>query len=135
MRLDYKVTGIADINAVLRDVGPREGRNLMRATVYDIAKQLATGASDRVPKDSGDLAAGIKARRERSPRDRADATVRAAPFYWRFLEYGDGPDGVEHAFFLGSLQEMRPQMDRVYLEAFAKKLAARMARERKRSGK
>lgn len=135
MRLDYKVTGIADINAVLRDVGPREGRNLMRATVFDIAKQLAADASDRAPKDDGDLASGIKAKRERSPRDRANASVRAAPFYWRFLEYGDGPDGVEHAFFLKALQSMRPEMDRVYLEAFARKLAARMARERKRSGK
>ena len=88
-----------------------------------------------LPKDQGDLASGIKAKRERSPRDRADATVRAAPFYWRFLEYGDGPDGVEHAFFLKALQSMRPEMDLVYLEAFARKLAARMARERKRSGK
>ena len=95
MRLDYKVTGIADINAVLRDVGPREGRNLMRATVFDIAKQLAADASDRAPKDQGELAAGIKAKRERSPRDRVNSSVRAAPFYWRFLEYGDGPDNEQ----------------------------------------
>ena len=130
------ITGIADVNRALSEVGPREGRNLIRATVQDIAQQLAKAAKANAPTDEGDLRAAIHAKRDRAQRDRVSSSVRVAgkAFYWRFLEYGDGPDRVEHAFFLRALQEMRPNMDRVYLEAFAKKLAARVQRELKKRG-
>jgi hypothetical protein len=79
--------------------------------------------------------AGIKAKRDKPTRNTVASSVRVYDaYYWRFLEYGDGPDGVEHAFFLKALQEMRPNMDRVYMDAFAKKLAARIKREMKRRG-
>ncbi len=127
------ITGIADVNRALTEVGPRVGRNLMRATVQDIAQQLAKSAKEFAPADTGGLKAGIKAKRDKATRNTVSSSVRVyGAFYWRFLEYGDGPDGVDHAYFLKALQEMRPNMDRVYMEAFAKKLAARMKREMKR---
>jgi HK97 gp10 family phage protein len=133
------ITGLSDLNEVLRTIAPREGINLMRATVQDIAAQLAKTAKQRAPDDpttgAPDLKTGIKAKRDKTTRDSVSSSVRVyKAFYWRFLEYGQGPDGVEHAFFLKSLEEMRPNMDRVYMQAFGKKLAARLARERKRSG-
>lgn len=129
------ITGTADVAKVLREIAPREGINLVRATVNDIASQLAKSAKKNAPTDDGDLKKGIKAKRERGKDGEVHSTVRAQPFYWRYLEYGQGPDGVEHAFFLRALQEMRPNMDNVYLQAFVKKLEARLARERKRAGK
>lgn len=133
--MSVKITGIADVNRVLTEVAPREGINLIRATVHDIAGQLAKTAKAGMPSDQGDMIAGTKAQRRRGTKTtvQSDATVAGA-FYWRFLEYGQGPDGVEHAFFLKALQKLRPEMDRVYAEAFARKLVARMARERKRAG-
>jgi hypothetical protein len=129
------ITGLADLNAVLNAVAPREAKNLLRATVLDIAKQLATEAKGSMPEDSGDMIAGTKAKRDRGTRDSIEASVNVTgAFYWRFLEYGQGPDGLEYAFFLKALQAMRPDMERVYLEAFGRKLAARLARERKRRG-
>jgi HK97 gp10 family phage protein len=133
------ITGLADLNDVLRAIAPREGINLIRATAQDIASQLAKSAKEKAPDDPStgapDLKSGIKAKRDKSTRDKVSSSVRVyGAFYWRYLEYGQGPDGVEHAFFLKALQEMRPDMDRVYLEAFGKKLAARLARERKRRG-
>ena len=130
MKMD--IEGIADVNRVLETIAPREAKNLMRATVQDIAGQLAKSAKKNAPKGDGDLRKGIKPKRERGDRRNVESTVRAAPFYWRYLEYGDGPDGIEYAFMLKALQEMRPNMDRIYLEAFLKKLEARLARERKR---
>ncbi|MGB1388626.1 MAG: HK97 gp10 family phage protein [Paracoccaceae bacterium] len=130
--MTHEIIGIADVNRTLQEIAPREAKNLLRATVLDIAKQLATSAKKYTPSDEGDLERGIKPKRERGSPTSVEATVRATPFYWRFLEYGQGPDGVEHAFFFNALQEMRPNMDRVYLETFVKKLEARMARERKR---
>lgn len=129
------ITGIADVNRVLQEIGPREGRNLIRATVQDIASQLAKSAKVHAPKDSGKLSAGIRAKRDKPTRNTVSSSVRVfGAYYWRFLEYGDGPDNVDHAFFLKALQEMRPNMDRVYMEAFAKKLTARLKRELKRRG-
>jgi HK97 gp10 family phage protein len=134
------VTGISDLNATLTSLAPREGINLIRATVQDIAQQLAKSAIAKAPDDpstgSPDLKSSIKAKRRRGTRVRvgSDVIVLPAAFYWRFLEYGDGPDGVEHAFFLSALQEMRPDIDRVYLEAFVRKLTAKLARERKKRG-
>lgn len=133
--ITVSIEGIEGVNRVLNEVGPREGRNLIRATVQDIASQLAKSAKENAPTDEGDLRAGIKAKRDKASRDKVSSSVRVfGAFYWRFLEYGDGPDGVEHAFFLKALQEMRPNMDRVYIDAFAKKLAARIKRELKRRG-
>lgn len=137
MKMDYKIEGIADVNRTLKEIAPREAQNLMRATVQDIASQLAKSAKVGAPKDGGDLKKAIKAKRERTYPGKAESSVlvntgKGGAFYWRFLEYGQGPDGVEHAFFLRALEEMRPNMDRVYMESFVKKLEARLARERKR---
>ena len=140
MKTGVSVTGIADVNAILAQIAPREGINLIRATVHDIALQLAKSAKEKAPDDPTtgppDLQSSIKAKRNRGTRQRvgSDVVVGSAAFYWRFLEYGDGPDNVEHAFFMAALQEIRPEMDRVYLEAFAKKLTARLKRARNKAG-
>lgn len=131
--VSVEITGIADVNRALNDFAPKDARNLIRATVQDIAGQLAKSAKESAPGDTGQLKAGIKAKRDKPARNTVSSSVRVfGAYYWRFLEYGDGPDKVEHAFFLKALQEMRPDMDRVYMEAFAKKLAARIKREMKR---
>lgn len=135
MNVTSEIVGIEGINRTLKEIAPREARNLLRATVHDIASQLVKSAREKAPSDDGDLKKGIKAKRERGTKTSVESTVRSAAFYWRYLEYGQGPDGVEHAFFLKSLQEMRPNMDEVYLRAFVKKLEARLARERKRAAK
>jgi len=134
VKMDYQITGIEDVNRTLMEIAPKEAKNLLRATVQDIAKQLAKSGADGAPDgDSGKLKKGIKPKRERGSKTGVESTVRAKPFYWRYLERGQGPDGVEHAFFLKALEELRPDLDRIYLETFVKKLEARLARERKRA--
>ncbi len=136
MNLDVNIRGIADVNRVLTTIAPNEARNLMRVTVFEIAKDFAKEGAERVPKDQGVLAASIKAKRERGNRTTLASSVRVAPqaFYWRFLEYGQGPDNVEHAMFLQTLQALRPDLERRYLEIFVKKLIARLARKSKAKG-
>jgi hypothetical protein len=128
--VSVKVTGIKDVKAILLDLGPKESTNLMRTVIADIAKQLATDGKANAPADEGELKAGIGFKRDRGRRHFLAASVRAAPFYWRFLEYGQGPDGVEHAMFLKALQKLRPEVDTVYLETFVRKLESRLARKR-----
>lgn len=130
-----EINGIADINKVFAELPAREGKNLMRATVQDIASTLAKSAREKAPVGATKkLRKGIKAKRERGDKFTVKSTVRSAAFYWRILEDGLGPDGVEYAFFLKAIQQMRPNMDRQYLESFTKKLIARLAREAKRTG-
>jgi hypothetical protein len=138
--MSITVTGIADINRILGQIAPREAKNILNATVYDIAKTLAADAAENTPDDTstgrGDLKSSIKPKRERGSRTQVDASVRVLNirrnFFWRFLEYGQGPDGVEHAMFLKALEAARPDIDRIYAEAFVKKLLARLARVAKK---
>ena len=134
MNLNVNIRGIADVNRTLQTIAPNEARNIMRATIADLAKNYAKEAADRVPKDQGVLANSIRHKRERGTRNTIAATVRVLPqaFYWRFLEYGQGPDKVEHAMFLQTLQALRPELDRRYLEVFVTKLLARLARKAKK---
>jgi hypothetical protein len=134
MNVTGSITGIADVNRMLQEIAPREARNILKSTVHDIASQLGKSGKANSPKGDGKLRKGIKAKRERGSKTGVESTVRVAgAFYWRYLEYGQGPDGVEHAMFLKALEAMRPDLDRVYLEAFVKKLEARMVRLRKKA--
>ena len=140
--MTVKVSGIAEINEVLGAIAPRNAINLMRATVYDIASQAAKRAAGFTPDDpsttGGDLKSSIKPKREKGSRRKVEASVQVTNirrnYFWRFLEYGQGPDNVEHAMFLKALETMRPEISAIYCEAFTKKLVASLARARKRAG-
>jgi len=130
------INGIADVNRVLREIAPREAQNLARVTVTEIAKQLAADAKANAPADQGDLGGAITFKRERGRKGvvAASAGVNKSAFYWRFLEYGQGPDGVEYAYWLNAFQKMKADIDRIYVKIFAQKLVARLARLNKTRG-
>ena len=134
--MSVEVTGIADVVSILSELTPREAKNLMRATTADIAKTLAADARDAAPSDEGDLKGGIRHKRARGTRDRVEAEVVAntngTSFYWRFREYGQGPDGREDAMFLKSLHKLDGNLQQAFLDAFAEKLTAMMARKARR---
>lgn len=134
--MTVSIEGTADTNEVLNAIAPREARNLLRTIVQDIASQLAEGAKRLSPDDTGLLDRSTKAKRARGDRNTvsSEVVVERAAYYWRFLEYGDGPDHVEYAMFLKSLESMKSDLERVYLETFARKLTDRLAREGKRRG-
>lgn len=125
-----ELRNLDDVRKLLMSIAPREAENLMRTTTHDIAGQLADDARSQMPRDSGEMIAGTKHKREKSPgKGRSRSTVRVArAFYWRFLEYGDGPDNVEHAFFLKSLRKMNAELNTVFLATFARKLVQRLRR-------
>lgn len=135
------VKGIEDVNHILATIAPNEAANIMRAMVAALAKDLAKSASARVPVVDGTLKKSIFHERQRTRvKGRragllsAEVKVATDAFYWRFLEYGQGPDNVEYAFFLQTLQALRPDLDRRYLEIFTAKLIARLKRKRKALG-
>jgi hypothetical protein len=134
--IQVTITGIADVNRILREISPNEARNLMRATITDLAKDVAKLATDNAPAETGTLKGAIAHKRERGKRNllASSAGVGSAAFYWRFPEYGQGPDGVEHAYFMRAVRTIEPQLESRYLTIFGQKLESRLARLRKKKG-
>lgn len=127
--MTVEIRGIDDVRRVLREVMPKEARILSRQTVKDVADEIASEARSIMPVDEGKMRAGTRARAERDKDGEARASVRVRnAFYWRFLEYGDGPDGIEHAFFLRSKEKVMRNIDTIATQKFVKRLAARIAK-------
>lgn len=134
--MTIKVIGIEDIAKTLTELAPKQAQSIMRNTVQGVAQQMAKDARKDMPVESGALRKATRAKRERALPGKVSSTVRVnqKAFYWRFLEYGQGPDGVEYAFFLKRVVDFRSKMDAVLTEQFGKKLEAALTRARKRAG-
>lgn len=133
MRNTVEITGLSDVEDLLLQIGPKQATNIMRSTVHSIASMIAKDAKKDAPEDDGDLKKAIKSKRERAIYGRLLSTVRVDPsaFYWRFLEYGQGPDGEEHAMFMRAVEKFRSDQDQIFLTQFGKKWEAALARAAK----
>lgn len=132
-RISVDLRGIDVVRSTLAALSDDQARALTRSVVYDIAKQVADDAKANMPKRTGNLIANTKPRQEKNKSGKAIATVMVArdAFYWRFLEFGTGPDGVEHAFFMRAVHKMSASGMAAILDAFARKLTSRIARRAK----
>lgn len=127
--MSVEIRGIDDVRRLLRDVMPREARILTRQTTKDVASAIADEAKALMPVDEGTMVAGTNAFQERDRDGHGAASVRVrGAFYWRFLEYGDGPDGIEHAFFLRAREKVMQNIDSIATQAFVRRLVARIGK-------
>lgn len=130
------ITGVDDINRILGDIAPRQGLNIMRATVHGVAGEIRDDAKANMQdhEDTGTMRKAVKAKRERGAPGQVASTVRVGPsgFYWRFEEYGDGPDGLAKDNFMKAVADFRANMDTYFVRQFGKKFEAALARARKR---
>ena len=127
--MSVEIRGIDDVRRLLTDLMPREARLLTRQTTKDVAEAIVDASTPLMPVDSGDMRAGTRARQERDKDGEGRASVRVrGAFYWRFLEYGDGPDGIEHAFFMRGKERVMSNIDSIATQKFVKRLAARLAK-------
>ena len=137
MKPTVTIRGIDDVDRILSDIAPREGLNIMRATVHSVAGTIAKDARDNMPVDSGDMKKATKHKRERTQFGKVSSTVRVSKlaFYWRFREYGQGPDGREDAMFAKAVARFRANFDAIFVREFGKKFEAALARARKRQAR
>jgi hypothetical protein len=137
VKVDTTITGVNDVELLLNSIAPNQAKNIMRATVHDMAKEVRDDARGDMPEDEGTMKAVTGHKRERALPWGVASTVRVGKeaFYWRFLEYGDGPDGVAYDFFLKSVHKMRGKMMGTFLTSFGKKFEAAAARAAKRAAK
>lgn len=135
MKNGISIEGLDSVVAALRETAPKEARALARNTVQQVASDIAKDAAEMAPREHGDLKRSIKARRRNTHGgDEFESIVHVLPaaYYWRFLEYGQGPDGVEHAMFLKALNKYKADGQKRHLDAFAKVLERRIKRAIKR---
>ena len=135
MKIKTTLRGMEDVDNLLSQIAPNQARNIMRSTVHDMALQVAKEAKGYMPEDTGAMVEGTKAKREKIRSGKVRSTVRVAgAYYWRFLEYGHGPDNVEHAFFMRAVHRLKIDMNERFLRSFVKKFESTLARARKRHG-
>lgn len=127
------MTGLKEVQATLSVLAPKEATNILRATVHGVAGEARDVARLHMSRDTGTMAKSTRTRRrkQRGTKIRSDVMVTKAAFYWRFREYGQGPDGIEDAMFLKATEHLRANMLQMFREQFGKKFEARMARVRK----
>lgn len=125
--MTVEVVGIDGVRRALAQMGPA-GKKHARKAVRSVADAIVAEAKPGVPVDQGVLRAAIVARTERDVGGQplSAVKVKRSAFYWRFLEYGQGPDGVEHAFFMRAKAKVLSQIDSVMVAGFIKSVLTDM---------
>lgn len=135
--MTVEILGEQDIKKIFDEIAPKHARNLTRATVQGIAREVAKEAKKGAPVGrTGNLKKSIKAKRKKSNRDRPISVVHAkGAFYWRFVEYGTGgPVPQEpNPFITRAYEKVRANYKTIFREQFGKKLESLLKREKKKS--
>ena len=145
MSKSFQIRGIEDTKKLLNIIAYDKSRNLARAANLGVASQVGKKIRELAPEEHGHLKKSIKWRAKRVVnKNKPESTVfvgnykgNAKPFYWRFLEYGRGGDSPMSAinFVRRSIEMVRPEIKKIYLEQFNKKLASLIKREQKKAAK
>jgi len=151
MANELHVSGMSELDSLLKELPAKIEGNIMRGAVRAGAKVMEARAKELVPVDDGDLRDSIKVR-AKSKRGQVSATVRAGSkkaFYAHMVEFGTArhfikPKKRKSLFFAGIAREvvdhpgtspkpfMRPALDnsqREAVDAAAAYIRARLAKE------
>lgn len=134
--IELRITGDRAIADLLSQVATRHAANIASAMVHGVAGEVRDGAKDGAPVDEADLKKAIKTKKRRRKFSvfRSDVIVLRRAFYWRFIEYGEGP-APGNAFFLRAVESLRPRMPDIVKEQFIKKLKAAIKRAQRRAAR
>lgn len=126
--MTVKVDGLDAVLALLEDVAEKHAKPLTADFCMDVAEAIVDEAKPLMPVDSGDMRRLTVAERGKGQRYAGSASVNVGrdAYYWRFLEYGDGPDGIEHAFFARAREKVFQNIDDVAADRFKERLAKLM---------
>lgn len=145
MRPSISIDGFDELQDILKNVAPREARNLLRNATQATAGKVRDEMRKRVRTqsyDEGTLRKAIVSRRERVQGDEVASTVRIThgkgamndAWYWHFVNSGT-VNMVARPFIEPSVESIRPQLPAIFREEFGKKYEALLRRKAKRAGK
>ena len=123
------IEGLDGVRRALALMGA-SGRKHSRKMVRGVADAIVEEAKPLIPVREGVLAKSVVARSERDQGGISFAAVKVKEdaYYWRFLEYGSGPDGIEHGFFMRARVKVLADVDRVVMASFLSAIAGDMRR-------
>lgn len=130
--MSVKATGLDEALRLLERDMPELANQVAVGVAVDAAKLIAQEARALAPVDSGKLRSSIVG--GKNPGDDQSAAVyvkrggKRDAFYWRFLEYGQGPGGVEHGFFMRARESVIGS--RALADQTARKMASLLRRVR-----
>ena len=131
-RTSIQFEGVEELRDALRNVIPREAIQILRTVNFNIAAELRDVMKKLVKKRTGKLEHTIYAIRRRSRNYEHISEVRGgreAPYAF-MLEFGTSKTRAQ-PFILPSVEELRPDLERIYREQFGKALERVMRRKAK----
>ena len=135
--MSIQILGMDDVKDVMSRLLPRHAKNLARATIHNVARQITKDAKQEAPKGTtGRVKRGHKAeRRNTRGADTVASEVHInSAFYWRFQEYGT-QDQPEHPFVRPAVARATADIDATFRKAFGEQLEKALAREAKKRAK
>jgi HK97 gp10 family phage protein len=140
--VSMSIEGLDAVQDMLRDVAPREAKNLLRSTVHAVAGEVRKDMRKRAPKDEGTLRKAIVTKRDKPRGNRVSSSVvithgkgtKNDAWYWHMVEWGT----TEHPaqpFLTPAVEAMRPQILGIYKREFGKKYEALLKRRAKKAAK
>ncbi len=128
--MSVTVKGLDRVIQILEDVAEQHAKPLAADFCMDVAEAIAEQAKANMSAniDSGDMRRLTVAERgQKGYFGTASVRVGRDAFYWRFMEYGDGPDGVEHAFFMRAREKVFANIDTLAADRFKDRLTKLMS--------
>lgn len=133
----FVLDGDVEVQRTLGKLAVREGRNINRSTVHELARMIRDDARKNMASFSktGTLKRAIVARRRR-PRDpdkpysdvnvTRGAGAKYDAFYWRFIEYGTSTGLPARRIFGKAIDAIAPEIPQLYRKIFFRRLAQKL---------
>lgn len=132
-----KLVGMEDLQETLKEVTPREAKNILRRTTFGLAGVVADKIKTRAPRRTGKYARSIKRKRNRGTKTQIEASVVAESgknqhgFKWAWLEFGT-VNMPAQPHIVPSVEEIRPSVEGIYRQEFGVQYQKEMAKRNKK---
>jgi HK97 gp10 family phage protein len=132
-----KIVGMEDLQETLKEVLPREAKNILRRTTYGLAGVVTDKIKARAPRRTGKYAKAIKRKRNRGTKTQIEASVVAESgknqhgFKWAWLEFGTVKMSAQ-PHIVPAVEEIRPGVEGIYRKEFGVQYEREMAKRNKK---
>jgi HK97 gp10 family phage protein len=134
---DVKLIGMDDLQETLKEVTPREAKNILRRTTFGLAGVVTEKIKARAPRRTGKYRKSIKRKRNRGTKTLIEASVVAESgknqhgFKWNWLEHGTVKMPAQ-PHIVPTVEEIRPNVPSIYRQEFGVQYEKEMAKRHKK---
>jgi HK97 gp10 family phage protein len=132
-----KLIGMEDLQETLKEIMPREAKNILRRTTFGLAGVVTEKIKARAPRRTGKYKKSIKRKRNRGTKTLIEASVVAETgknmhgFKWNWLEHGT-VNMPAQPHIVPTVEEIRPSVEGIYRQEFGVQYEKEMAKRNKK---